>query len=186
MLIAAGLEVIGTQGWLNTTVRAVCRAAGLTERYFYEAFDDRDALLVAVYDHVVAEGVTVVLDAVRSAPKDFRRTVRAAIAAGVRLLTGDPRKARLLTVESTANETLQRRRQQAIRQQAALLATMSATVFGARSDPADAQLNALAAIGALAEIGTAYLDGGLEITEARLIDHLTGIVVAAAGVTSAP
>lgn len=183
-LIEAGLEVIGTEGWANTTVRAVCRAAGLTERYFYEAFPEREALLVAVYDHVVTEGVAVVLEAMGHAPRDFRRTVRTVIAAGVRMLTEDRRKARILVYEATANQTLLRKRQQSIRDNAALLVAMSGTVFRTRAHESDSQLNALAAIGALVEIGTAYLDGGLDISEERLVEHLTGVVVAAAGVSS--
>ncbi|MGH3451791.1 MAG: TetR/AcrR family transcriptional regulator [Haloechinothrix sp.] len=184
LLIEAGLAVIGTQGWANTTVRTVCRQAGLTERYFYEAFSDRDALLLAVYDHVVAQGVAVVLEAVAAAPTDFGATVRAVIGAGVDLVTEDPRKGKVLTLEGTANARLQRRRQEAIRTQAALVSQMSGTVFGGSADPSDAHLNALAMVGALVEIGSAYLEGRLDISRERLIDHLTGLVVAAAGVTS--
>ncbi|MGH3949700.1 MAG: TetR/AcrR family transcriptional regulator [Pseudonocardiaceae bacterium] len=184
LLIEAGLAVIGTQGWANTTVRTVCRQAGLTERYFYEAFSDRDALLLAVYDHVVTQGVAVVLEAVASAPTEFGATVRAVISAGVDLVTEDPRKGKVLTLEGTANARLQRRRQEAIRTQAALVSQMSGTVFGGSADPSDAHLNALAMVGALVEIGSAYLEGRLDISRERLIDHLTGLVVAAAGVTS--
>lgn len=183
-LIEAGLEIIGTRGWATTTVRTVCRQAGLTERYFYEAFADRDALLTAVYDHVVEQGVAVVLAAVAQAPRDFRATVRAVISAGVDLVTEDPRKGKVLTLEGAADETLQRRRQEAIRTQAALVAQMSGTVFGGSSDPSDAHLNALAMVGALVEVGSAYLEGRLAVTRERLIDHLTRLVVAAAGVTS--
>lgn len=182
--VEAGLEIIGTQGWAATTVRTVCRQAGLTERYFYEAFTDRDALLTAVYDHVVEQGTAVVLDAVAAAPREFRATVRAVVSAGVNLVTEDPRKGKVLTLEGTANETLQRRRQEAIRTQAALISQLSSTVFGGSADPSDAHLNALAMVGALVEIGSAYLDGSLGISRERLIDHLTGLVVAAAGVTS--
>lgn len=183
-LVDAGLEVIGTQGWANTTVRAVCRAAGLTERYFYQAFDERDALLIAVYDQVVADGVAVVLQAIGTAPRSFAATVRAVIAAGVDFVTDDPRRGRLLAVES--DPRLQRRRQQAMRQQAALIARLGTERFGARTpDVLDAQLNALAAVGALVEIGTAYLSGGLELSRERLVDHLTQVVLAASGVSSA-
>src|ERR1700733_12132177 len=49
-LLAAGLEVFGTCGWQQSTVRGICAAAGLSERYFYESFTSRDELLPAVYD----------------------------------------------------------------------------------------------------------------------------------------
>jgi AcrR family transcriptional regulator len=185
-LIEAGLEVIGTQGWAGTTVRGVCRAAGLTERYFYESFPDHEALLLAVYEHVLAEGIRVVLAAATQAPHDVSATARAGIAAAVDWLVGDPRKGRVLILEATGNETLQRRRQQAIRTQASLLSAFARDFFGARPpDPTDAYLTALSLVGALAEVGGAYLDGRLDITPERLIDHLTALFVAATGVTSA-
>ena len=36
-LIAAGVSLLGSESGPALTVRAVCRAAGLTERYSYEA-----------------------------------------------------------------------------------------------------------------------------------------------------
>lgn len=45
----AGLELFGTVGYQSTSVRAVCREAGLSERYFYESFANTEALLVGVY-----------------------------------------------------------------------------------------------------------------------------------------
>ncbi len=57
-LIQAGIQTFGTQGYANTKVKDVCVAAKLTERYFYESFDDREALLGAVYD-VSAESMGV-------------------------------------------------------------------------------------------------------------------------------
>ncbi len=45
----AGLELFGTKGYQATSVRAVCREAGLSERYFYESFANTEALLVGVY-----------------------------------------------------------------------------------------------------------------------------------------
>src|SRR5262245_7843006 len=138
-LIEAGIEVIGTQGWANTTVRGVCRQAGLTERYFYESFPDHEALLLAVYEHILVEGIQVVLTAAAAAPHDVRLTARAGIAAAVELLIDDPRKGRILVLEATANETLQRRRQQAVRAQAALLSEVAKDFFAdSPPDPVDA------------------------------------------------
>jgi len=48
-LVEAGIELFGTRGLRATTVRSVCAAAGLTDRYFYESFATLEALLQAVY-----------------------------------------------------------------------------------------------------------------------------------------
>ncbi|MQA09739.1 MAG: TetR family transcriptional regulator [Pseudonocardiaceae bacterium] len=184
-LVEAGLEVIGTHGWANTTVRGVCRRAGLTERYFYESFLDREALLVAVYERVLGEGIRVVLEAISAAPKDFRLTVRAAITAGVELLTDDPRKGRVLALEAMTNEALQRRRREAMQAQAELISQLAREVFCADApEPTDANLTAFALIGMLVELGGAYLDGRLDVSRERLIEHLTELVIAAATVSS--
>lgn len=50
----AGIALFGSQGFRSATVRGVCSAAGLTDRYFYESFDSLEALLVAVYGTLMA------------------------------------------------------------------------------------------------------------------------------------
>jgi AcrR family transcriptional regulator len=52
LLIEAAIRVYGEVGYRNATVKAVCDAAGLTERYFYESFANSVALLTAAYDNV--------------------------------------------------------------------------------------------------------------------------------------
>jgi len=47
--IEAGIELFGTQGFRGATVRGICAAAGLTDRYFYESFTSLEALLAEVY-----------------------------------------------------------------------------------------------------------------------------------------
>ena len=51
-LIEGAIGAYGKTGYRNTTVKAVCEAAGLTERYFYESFENSEALLVAAFDTV--------------------------------------------------------------------------------------------------------------------------------------
>jgi AcrR family transcriptional regulator len=46
-LIGAAVEVYGSIGFKRGSVKAVCQAAGLSERYFYEAFSSADDLLIA-------------------------------------------------------------------------------------------------------------------------------------------
>jgi AcrR family transcriptional regulator len=55
---------MANSGYRNTTVKAVCEAAGLTERYFYESFANSEALLVAAFD-TVSRRVFTCLEEVR-------------------------------------------------------------------------------------------------------------------------
>ena len=51
-LIPAGIGAVRDQGYANTPVKAICEGKqGLTERYFYEAFGDRESLLDEIYSH---------------------------------------------------------------------------------------------------------------------------------------
>jgi AcrR family transcriptional regulator len=56
-LIDVGIELYGTHGFRATSVKTVCLAAGLTERYFYESFDSGEDLL--------CETCTVIMDGMR-------------------------------------------------------------------------------------------------------------------------
>ncbi len=184
-LVEAGLDVIATKGAERATVRDVCLAAGLTERYFYEAFPDRDALPVAVFDHVAEQAAGVIVEAVAAAPHDARARARAAIAAFVDLVADDPRRARVLLLGSLEDRGLQRRRLQAVSEFARLVADQATAFYGVRgSPPLDAELTAHALVGALAQLLGAWLRGELQVTRERLVDHAAALFVAAAGIRS--
>jgi AcrR family transcriptional regulator len=170
-LLEASLDLIGTDGWQAATVRAICARARLTPRYFYESFPDRDALLLALFDEIAHEGAAAVLAAVASAPDDARAKARAAIGAFVELVSDDPRKARVLFVEAIGSEALARRRLDALRMFAELVAGQAREFYGA-DDVADplVEMTALMLAGGLSEILLAWLDGTLVVEREQLID----------------
>jgi AcrR family transcriptional regulator len=176
-LLAAALELVGTEGWQATTVRAICARARLTPRYFYESFADREELLVALFDEIAQECAAAVLAAVADAPTDARAKARAAIGAFVELVTDDPRKARVLFVEATGSEALTYRRVQTLRMFAQLVAQQGRQFYGVRGaggvGGALIQTSALMLAGGLAETLLAWLDGSLEVTRERLIEDCT-------------
>jgi AcrR family transcriptional regulator len=178
-LIEAALDLLGTDGWQATTVRAICARARLTPRYFYESFPDRDALLLAVFDEVAQEGAAAVLEAVATAEGDSRSKSRAAIAAFVELVTDDPRKARVLFVEAMGSEALARRRVQTLRTFSQLVADQARDFYAmpdARSSLVDT--TAFMLVGGLAEALLAWLGGTLRSTREELIEDCTDLFVA--------
>ena len=60
-LVAAGVQLLGEKSGPAVTVRAACRQARLTERYFYESFADRDAFVRAVYDDVCTRAMSTLM-----------------------------------------------------------------------------------------------------------------------------
>ena len=186
-LVEAGLELVSRDGWTGVTVRGVCGQAGLTERYFYESFRDRDALLLAVFDRVAAEAAAGVIAAVDAAPHDARAKSRAALGAFVEMLTDDPRRARAMLVESMASPALRERRADAVREFAVLMSERGREFYGADvGSELDSELTALALVGGLAELLVAWLDGRVSVSRERLVEHCAALFVAASTVSSEP
>lgn len=98
-LLAAALEVFSAQGFGAAKVRDVCREAKLTERYFYESFSDKEALLIALSETIVAELVEAGGPAIAQFSTDPGAAIRLGARAVVSALTDDPRRARILFVE---------------------------------------------------------------------------------------
>ena len=98
-LIAAAIEVYGERGYHNATVKAVCEAAGLTERYFYESFVNSEALLIDCYHTVVYAVLGEILQAGESAGSDYRARGRAMLHAYFSALQREPRRARVFLAE---------------------------------------------------------------------------------------
>jgi len=179
LLLDAGLDLLGTQGWQQTTMTAVCQRAKLTERYFYESFADLEELLVAVFERVAAEAAEVVLAASESGEADARPRARAAVAAFVELMTDDPRKGRVAFVEAFGSEALMRRRFETITAFASLLGDQARGFYGTRPE-ADRLVNltSFVMVGGMAEALIAWLGGSIKTSRDELIDDLTDILVA--------
>ncbi len=124
------MQLLGTDGSSATTVRAICAHAKLTPRYFYESFTDLDAILLAVFDEIAAEGAGGVLIAVGAAKPAARAKSRAAIGAFIEFLTDDPRRARVLFIEAMGSEPLARRRFETVRMFDGLVAEQARSFYG--------------------------------------------------------
>lgn len=171
-LLDATLELLGTRGGPAVTVRSVCRAARLTERYFYESFADRDALLSAAYQQVVAAARDALATAVAaSAPTD---RVRAAVEAFVALIIDDPRRGRVLLVEAMREPAL-------TRQGAVALPDFAALVRRQLPPGPGRDAAAVATVGALVALFTAWLDGTLRLSRDHVVEQAVAVIVALTG-----
>ncbi|NKQ58763.1 TetR/AcrR family transcriptional regulator [Amycolatopsis sp. K13G38] len=179
-LLEAGLDLLGTEGWQQTTMTAVCARAGLTERYFYESFAHRDELLLAVLDRVAERIRDVGLRALATPGGDPYRKATAAISAFVDLLTGDPRIGRVAMLESAAAEPLRTRRHELLREFAQLIATQAQALHGADAlSPPHDQIAGLLLTGGLAELLMAWLSGELPVDRQDIIDVAATLFAAA-------
>ncbi len=98
-LLDAALEIIGSEGFKAATVRAVCGRAELTQRYYYEAFDNAEDMFMALYERELQQLARALSAAVEAAPKDPPAFARAALGAVFRHLREHPQAARTLMIE---------------------------------------------------------------------------------------
>ncbi|HLR85673.1 MAG TPA: TetR/AcrR family transcriptional regulator [Nocardioidaceae bacterium] len=157
-LLDAGVQQLGCPGARPLTVRAVCRTAGLTERYFYESFDDREAFVRAAYDHVAAQAERRLADAAGDAHGD-PAAARHAVEAFVDLMLDDPTVGRTLLLAPTYEPALSNRgTARALGFVALVRARMPES-----ADATDADLAAIGIVGALSGLLMAYLSGAVDV-----------------------
>lgn len=168
-LLDAALSVWADPG-RRTTMTAVCRAAGLTERYFYESFGGLDEVLTAVVEEVATEIETTTLAAAEAAGADPAARITAAVTAFVDLLVADPRKGRVAIIEAAALPELRARRTQLLRHFAHLTAEEAQHHAARRHED---ELAGLLFIGGMAEVVTAWLDGALDVAPEEVVATAT-------------
>ncbi len=100
-MLAAALELFGTQGYRATTIEALCAAATVSTRNFYEEFGSREALVIALHDDVNARALKAVIAALDGPePNDIPARVSASTRAYFDVMTSDRRWAQIALVES--------------------------------------------------------------------------------------
>jgi AcrR family transcriptional regulator len=176
-LLDAGLELIGTQGWTQTSVRGVHQLAGVSPRFFYESFASLDELAVAVYDEVVSEATASMIAAVSAAGEDRHAQAEAAMRAVVDALTEDPRRARIVFVEALGSEALARRRRQTLRELSSVIEALGEASYKVLPPDPLTRVTSTLLAGGIVELLVAWIDGSIEISEQQLVSDGAALVV---------
>jgi AcrR family transcriptional regulator len=163
-LIACGVSLLGDEQGPTLTVRAVCREAGLTERYFYESFSDRDEFVRAVYDDVCSRAMAALMSAT---------TPREAVEKFVALMVDDPHRGRVLLLAPEVEPVLARSGAEWMPNFIDLLQRKLTTI----GDPVIQNMVATGLIGALTALFTAYLNGRLAATRKQFIDYCVALLL---------
>ena len=99
-LIEGAIEVFGTKGFHAATVREVCVAAHLTERYFYESFKTLPQLFMATYGELRDQLMAQTLAALKGAEPTPLGMLEPAIRVFLEFIRDDPRRGRIMLVDS--------------------------------------------------------------------------------------
>jgi AcrR family transcriptional regulator len=188
-LLEAGLELFGTQGYANTSIRAVSVAASMNSRYFYESFTSREDLLYSVYVRLVTEIVSATTEATSRADT-IEGQAQAGIRAGWTILTEDRRKARVIALEVVGvSDRLERLRRDTRHALADLTARNAQSIAGSRVRfRLDPVLTTRSLIGGVVEVLVDWINGDLDASADEIVEHFTRLftAVAYAAVEPAP
>ncbi|MGZ6777793.1 MAG: TetR/AcrR family transcriptional regulator [Mycobacterium sp.] len=173
-LLDAGLDLLGADHTESElTVRAVCKRAGLTARYFYESFTDKDQFVAAVFDAAVADIAASTQAAVATSPPAEQN--RAGLANLVRTVSADSRIGRVLFDSRLSDPVILRKRGDLGRIFAVLAGqhVESSLRFGP-SSRAEAVVRFV--VGGVGQTLSAWLAGDIALSQEQLIDQLTAIL----------
>jgi AcrR family transcriptional regulator len=168
-LVEAAFEIVGTQGAANLSVGAVCAAAALTKRYFYESFGSIDELSGAVVDHAIA---VMVEHTEPFQPGKTGGSVRAGIKAFVEFLLDDQRLARVLLTETQAG-ALSRFRGRIV--EVGVASLLPVDRLAGKQSLDHRRFIAYAQMGALGEICLAWHQGMMTMGREELVNRLVDL-----------
>ena len=174
LLLDAGLDLLGADSSeAELTVRAVCKRSGLTARYFYESFTDKDEFVAAVFDAAVDDVATTTQAAVAASPRAEQG--RAGLANLVRTISADSRIGRVLFDVHMSNPVILRKRSDLGGIFAFLLAQHLTTSL--RRDQTNRSKAAVHfVVGGVGQTISAWLAGEVDLSQEQLIDQLTAIL----------
>jgi AcrR family transcriptional regulator len=173
-LVEAGLDLLGADSpETELTVRAVCKRSGLTARYFYESFADKDEFVAAVFDAAVADIATTTQAAVAASPPAEQG--RAGLANLVRTISADSRIGRVLFDVHMSNPVILRKRSDLGGIFAFLLAQhLAASLRRDQTGRSRAAVHFV--VGGVGQTISAWLAGEVDLGQEQLIDQLTAIL----------
>ncbi|MGH8444653.1 MAG: TetR/AcrR family transcriptional regulator, partial [Solimonas sp.] len=99
-LLIAAYAIVGGEGYARLSIERVCAAARVATRHYYEHFQGREALLHCLHERIERELWQIVTQALTEPGQDTGERTGTAIRAFVRYALSDPRRTRIMCLES--------------------------------------------------------------------------------------
>ncbi len=168
-LVEATIALMAEHGEAGTTMTAICARAGLTERYFYESFAQREDAMLAALDHVSEQIAAAAQGVNAQTPGSPEERVRAVMESFVGLVSDDPALGLVAVVHSSATPSLRARRHELIVSFADLVADEAAVLYGDDAWPTDrARVQGLVYVAGFAELIACWLTGEVDLSAEQL------------------
>lgn len=177
-LLAAALELFGSQGYAATPIDKLCAEAKVTTRHFYEQFSDREALLLAVFEQVMDATRQQVLAALVDPALAPERRFLAGLEAFLDAQLGDPRRARITTTEVLGVSAAVEARRNAVINGFARLIEEYANALAASGELPKRNYRVLAygVVGAMHELQIAWLNPANTLSREGLREEILFLV----------
>lgn len=183
-LLEAALDAFATHGYRSTSIEQLCATARISTRNFYEEVSGKEELLVTLHDDVNARALEAVVEALADIdPDDLEARAHAGVEAYFRLMTQDPRWARITLVESVGvSPEVYAHRRSAIDRFAELIRLEFERLTQAGVlPPRDYRLTTVALVGAIESlVNTWTADPEWDRHFDQVVEEAAAIIVAAA------
>lgn len=187
LVLAAALELFGTQGYARTPIEQLCQTAGVGTNSFYDLFSSKEEVLIALYDELTV-GLQDSVGEAYVAHRDDEDPVRPLVAAFVHGAVDDPRVAQVAFIEaagvSAAMEAHRREtRNRFVAGLEAIGTDLRSAAVATTPDAVDARpgpsprRNAVAVVGAIIEMTVDWLQDDDPCPLDELIADITAFCV---------
>lgn len=174
--------MFGSDGYATTSIESLCSQAGVSTRNFYDHFDSREGLLIAVYDRITEESQRAIAQSVSEPHLDIEAQARAGIQAFAHAMLDDERYARINFIEVIgASRRVEAHRREVIRSFATIIETIADELMRTGAIPTrDARTASLGLIGAVQEVLRDWVTGSERPPLNPIINELVRLFTAAA------
>ncbi|WP_245720287.1 TetR/AcrR family transcriptional regulator [Nocardia uniformis] len=176
-VIEAALEIWRESGWTGVTIRAVCARTGLNDRYFYEAFADRDELLVAAWEQV-RDDMLAALGGVFAdySSRPLPGLIEQAASTVLQRISNDPGFGRILLLHHAGSPALEACRGEALQLTANLVVGAAQTYVRPDADLLALRIDAIASVGGFVELINAWQSGLLDCSADQIVQRIVHLV----------
>ena len=181
-LLAAGLELFGTEGYPAVSIERLCATANVSTRNFYEEFPSRESLLIALHEQNTVRAYEAVLAAVAGElDATMPQRVSKAIRAYVSTAAADPRWTRIAFVEVVGVSPAVEAHRTQWRERLSQLVEAEAALAVSRGEATDRsyKLTSMAFFGAVNELVYQWSNNGRQVPLEDICAELTRLAVAA-------
>ncbi len=181
-LLEAAADLFAADGYAATSIERLCARAGVTTRHFYEEFKSREDVLSALCEEIDRMTFAAIQSAVEQAPDDAEARTRAVVATFITQMLADPRRARIVLVESRASGATSENWRRTHARYAEFIRSQCELLAGKGLLPSrDFTLASTALVGAMNELLVAHCTGTSMASIDELIDELVHIFLAVEG-----